>query len=134
MTEYIHRVTIAVPETYITDDNQLALALGESASYDQTFTVANWQDAEGNLYALCSTVAKPVFAQKASQPLQTPSFAPDADLEAATRAQALLVIEDRTSDNPVPVQASPEHIAAILDTRFGEAQEHIASMGLEPVP
>src|SRR5690554_2884291 len=132
-TQYAHTVTIAVPETHIDDANQLALCLGESASDDQTFTTTNWQDADGNLYAVCSTVAKPVFAQKAGQPLQAPSFAPDADLEAATRAQALLVIEDRTSDEPVPVQASPEHIAVILDTRLASAQEHIESMGLFPV-
>src|SRR5690554_3317943 len=133
-TEYIHRVTIAVPETHISDANQLALVLGESAADDQTFTAANYQDEHGNLYSVCSTVAKPIFAEMAGQPLQAPDHAPDADLEAATRAQALLVIEDRTSDSPVPVQASPEHIAVILDTRFGEAQEHIASMGLFPVP
>src|SRR5690554_3550528 len=133
-TEYIHHVSIAVPEMYIADANQLALVLGESASDDQTFTGLNYQDEHGNLYAVCSTVAKPVFAANASQPLQAPSFAPDADLEAATRAQALLVIEDRTSGDPVPVAASPDHIAVILDTRFGEAQEHIASLGLTAVP
>ena len=133
-TQYTHRVTIAVPETHTADANQLALVLGESIHDDRTFTSLNYQDEHGNLYSVCSTVAKPVFAAKAGQPLQAPSFAPDADLEAATRAQALLVIEDRTSDEPVPVQASPEHIAVILDTRFGEAQEHIESMGLFPVP
>src|SRR5690554_2272405 len=133
-TEYIHRVTIAVPETHISDANQLALVLGESAADDQTFTATNWQDADGNLYAVCSTVAKPIFAEMAGQPLQAPDHAPDADLEAVTRAQALLVIEDRTSGDPVPVQASPDHIAVILDTRFGEAQEHIASLGLTAVP
>src|SRR5690554_3785377 len=125
MTEYIHRVTIAVPETYITDANQLALCLGESAADDQTFTAANWQDADGNLYAVCSTVAKPIFAEMAGQPLQALTTPPDVDLEAATRAQALLVIEDRTSDEPVTVQASPDHIAAILDHRLASAQEHI---------
>src|SRR5690554_343673 len=137
-TEYIHRVSIAVPEAHIADANQLARCLGESASDDQTFTANNWQDADGNLYAVCSTVAKPIFAEMAGQPLQAPDHAPDhapdADLEAATRAQALLVIEDRTSDEPVTVKASPDHIAVILDNRLASAQEHIESMGLFPVP
>src|SRR5690554_1597122 len=133
-TQYQQRATIAVPEAHIFDGNQLALALGESSADDRTFGTPLWQDADGNLYSVCSTVAKPIFAQNAGQPLQAPSFAPDADLEAATRAQALLVIEDRTSGDPVPVQASPDHIAVILDTRFGEAQEHIASLGLTAVP
>jgi|SRR5690554_180779 len=133
-TQYQLRTTIATPAAHMPDANQIALVLGESIHDDKTFTAANYQDAAGNLYAVCSTVAKPIFAAKAGQPLQAPSFAPDADLEAATRAQSLLVIEDRTSDSPVPVQAGPDHIAVILDTRFGEAQEHIASMGLTLVP
>ena len=83
-TQYSHRVTIAVPEAHTADANQLALCLGESASDDQTFTAANYQDADGNLYAVCSTVAKPVFVELASQPLQAPEHAPDADLDAAS--------------------------------------------------
>jgi len=72
-TQYTHRVTIAVPEAHTSDANQLALCLGESAADDQTFTTTNWQDADGNLYAVCSTVAKPVFVELASQPLQAPA-------------------------------------------------------------
>jgi len=83
-TQYSHRVTIAVPAAHIADANQLALCLGESAADDQTFTATNWQDAAGNLYAVCSTVAKPVFVELASQPLQAPEHAPDADLDAAS--------------------------------------------------
>jgi len=88
-TEYTQIATIAVPDPLIPDANQLALALGESAADDQTFGAANYQDAGGNLYAVCSTVAKPVFAEKASKPLQAPDHAPGVDLEAATRAQAM---------------------------------------------
>src|SRR5690554_2923620 len=126
MTEYIHRVTIAVPETYITDANQLALCLGESAADDQTFTSTNWQDADGNLYSVCRTVAKPIFAEMAGQPLQVPDHAPDADLEAATRAQALESINDRP--------AGPDRIAVILGDRLESAMDHIASLGLTLVP
>ena len=126
MTQYTHSVTIAVPAPLISDANQLALCLGESASDDQTFTAANWQDADGNLYAVCSTVAKPVFVELASQPLQAPEHVPDVDLEAATRAQMLLSINDKA--------ATPDRIAVTLGDRLESAMDHIAALGLEPVP
>ena len=126
MTKYQQRATIAVPEPLIAEANQLALALGESAADDQTFTTASYQDAQGNLYAVCSTVAKPIFAQIAGQPLQAPAHAPDMDLEAATRAQALLMINGGT--------ASPDVIAVILGDRKESAQDHISALGLIRVP
>ena len=128
-TEYQLRTTIAVSDTHIADANQLALCLGESAADDQTFTAATWQDAEGNLYAVCSTVAKPVFTEMAGQPLVAPEHAPDADLEAASRAQALLVIGSLDS----PVTAAPDRIAVILGDRLESAMGHIAALGLGPV-
>lgn len=125
-TEYQHRVTIAVPASLTADANQLALCLGESASDDQTFTATNWQDADGNLYAVCSTVAKPVFVELASQPLQAPAHVPDVDIGAATRAQMLVSINDKP--------ASPDRIAVILGDRLESAMDHIAALGLEAVP
>jgi len=125
-TAYLQKATIATPAAHIPDANQLALCLGESSADDQTFGAANYQDAEGNLYAVCSTVAKPIFAQIAGQPLQAPDHAPDMDLEAATRAQALLMINGGT--------ASPDVIAVILGDRKESAQDHIAALGLSRVP
>ena len=125
-TAYIHAITIAVPEQLISDANQLALVLGESAADDKTFTTANWQDADGNLYAVCSTAAKPVFVELASQPLQAPAHVPDVDIEAAARAQALLSINDQP--------AGPNRIAVILGDRLESAMDHIEALGLEPVP
>ena len=125
-TDYTQKATIATPATYIADANQLALALGESSADDHTFTAASYQDAGGNLYAVCSTVAKPIFAQMAGQPLKAPDHAPDMDLEAATRAQALLQINGGT--------ASPDVIAVILGDRLESAQDHIAALGLSRVP
>ena len=129
-TQYHHRVTIAVPEAHIADANQFALVLGESASDDQTFTNANWQDADGNLYAVCSTVAKPVFVELASQPLQAPAHVPDVDIEAATRAQLLLNIGSLESST----LASPNKIAVILGDRLESAMDHISALGLQLVP
>ena len=124
-TEYTQRVTIAAPAAHIPDANQLALCLGESSADNQTFTVASYQDADGNLYSVASTVAKPIFAQLAGQPLQAPGHAPDMDLAAATRAQALLQINGGI--------ASPDVIAVILGDRIESAQLHIAALGLTKV-
>jgi len=125
-TEYVQKATIATPLAHIPDANQLALRLGESAADDQTFTAASYQDASGNLYAVASTVTKPIFAEMAGQPLQAPDHAPDMDLAAATRAQALLQINGGI--------ASPDVIAVILGDRLESAQDHIAALGLTPIP
>jgi hypothetical protein len=125
-TEYKQRATIASPVAHIADANQLALALGESAADDKTFNTAAWQDAEGNLYAVSSTVAKPIFAQIAGQPLQAPDHALDMDLAAATRSQALLQINGGI--------ATPDVIAVILGDRLESAQDHIKALGLTPIP
>jgi len=121
-TEYTQIATIAVPGPLIPDANQLALCLGESAADDQTFSAASYQDAGGNLYAVCSTVAKPIFAQLAGQPIQAPNHAPGVDLEAATRAQARLQINGGI--------ATPNVIAVILGGSAERAQDHIAVLGL----
>ena len=125
-TLYTQKATIAAPASHIPDANQLTLCLGESSADDQTFTNASHQDAQGNLYAVCSTVAKPIFAELAGQPLQAPDHAPDMDVAAATRAQALLQINGGT--------ASPDVIAVILGDRKESAQDHIAALGLTPIP
>ena len=124
-TEYTNRVTIAVPIAHIQDANQLALCLGESSADDRTFTNASYQDAQGNLYAVASTVARPTFAQAAGQPLQAPDHSPGMDLTAATRAQALLQINDGI--------AAPDVIAVILGGRTDSARDHIAALGLSRV-
>ena len=118
-TAYVQRATIAAPVNHMPDANQLALALGESSADDQTFTSASYQDAGGNLYSVASTVANLIFAELAGQPLQAPEHAPDMDLAAATRSQALLQINGGT--------ASPDVIAVILGNRLESAQDHIAA-------
>ncbi len=63
-----------------------------------------------------------MFAEKASQPLQAPDHAPGVDLEAATRAQAMLQINGGI--------ATPDVIAVILGGSAERAQDHIAVLGL----
>ena len=125
-TLYQQRATIAAPANHIPDANQLALCLGESPADDQTFDTASYQDASGNLYAVASTVTKPIFAEMAGQPLQAPDHARGMDLAAATRAQALLQINGG--------KATPDVIAVILGGRLESAQDHIAALGLTPIP
>ena len=125
ITMYMQKATIAAPLDLIPDANQLALALGESSADDRTFATASYQDADGNLYAVCSTVAKPVFAELAGQRLQAPAHSPDMDLAAATRAQALLQINGGI--------ANPDVIAAILADRLESAQDHIKALGLTQI-
>jgi hypothetical protein len=125
ITEYLQRATIAAPTANILDANQLALCLGESSADDHTFTTASYQDAVGNLYAVCSTVTKPIFASMAIQTLKAPTYALDVDLVAAKRAQVMLRINDST--------ASFNVIAVILGDRLESAQDHIAALGLTQV-
>ena len=124
-TAYVQRATIATPLAHTPLANQLALCLGESSADDQTFTAASYQDEDGNLYAVCSAVAKPVFAELAGQRLQAPDHSPDMELVAATRAQSLLQINNGI--------ASPDVIAVILGDRLESAQDHIQMLGLKRV-
>ena len=56
MSEWTHVLTIAVPESLITQANQLALAIGTSEDDVNTFKTADWTDGAGN-FAVCSTRA-----------------------------------------------------------------------------
>lgn len=138
MTEYIHRVTIACPEVMIADANQLALVVGESAADVNTFTAANYQTDDGQRYAVASTVAKPALLELAAGSLEAPDYAPEADIEAAQRAQAALLILDSLED--LPEMDGTQTIAEDLPTLDGsqlvavvdlEPQAAIAALGLQ---
>jgi hypothetical protein len=113
------RVTIAVPPEHIADANQLARVLGYGADDERTFGVPAWQDAAGNLYACCSTLARETFPAAASSPLVEPEWG--ADMEAAIRAQALIRIGGA---------ASPGEIVAIIGD---DPQAALAEMGVVAV-
>ena len=108
MSDWI-RVTIACPEAMIADANQLASVLGFSEADANTFGEPVWQDADGNRYAVASTLVKPAFVTDAMSPLVEPEWG--ADLAAANRAQALLVVA-LPGDEVQPVD--PEHISAVV--------------------
>lgn len=111
MTQYKHRITLVVPENYIESANQLALIMGESSADVETFTIADWRDHEGNAYAVCSTVCKPVVinALHGGLPNPLPNHASDADVSKAQRALDMIVQYE------VGVKASPEYIVLAID-------------------
>ena len=100
MSEYIHRMSLIVPESMIPQANQLALIAGESAADVNTFSVADYQDADGNLYAVCSTVIKPIVLEMFGQTVDN------------TDAQSALDAAVMYSDG---VKATPDKIVIAID-------------------
>ena len=88
-SDYKHRMSLAVPQALMTQANQLALIVGESSDDVKTFSNANWQDKDGNLYAVCSTAIKPVvlglFGISLAD-ITLPDHASNADVVAAQQA------------------------------------------------
>jgi len=87
MSEYIHRMSLIVPESMIPQANQLALIAGESAADVSTFSVADYQDADGNLYAVCSTVIKPIVLDMLGQSLSADNAPLTSDIADIVMAQ-----------------------------------------------
>jgi len=112
MTQYKHRITLVVPSQYIEQANHLALVMGESADDINTFKEANWQDADGNLYAVCSALSKPVVlgALTKGLPNPLPTHATAADVTKAQQALDLIVLYD------AGVLASGDKIILAVDT------------------
>lgn len=108
-------VTIACPQSYITDANHLAMTLGYSAADGGTYGEPSWQDASGNLYSAASLEVTGGFVAAASSPLQRPDWDADSvvDLDAAGRAQASIVIWGLTDVESAPV-ATPDAILAMF--------------------
>ncbi|WP_252108856.1 MULTISPECIES: hypothetical protein [unclassified Halomonas] len=123
-TAYTLRVTIAVPEAFIADANQLALCLGESRSDDQTFGPLMHQDTAGNHYSVASTVVKPAFIELAGASLvPTPTL--NVDIEAAERARSLLAINVGN--------VSPGKITVAMGNRLDAVRDHLDQLGLAPI-
>ena len=112
MTQYKHRITLIVPEQHMDIANHLALIMGESDADIGTFVTADWQDAEGNLYAVCSAASKPVVlgALTKGLPAPLPAHATAADVTKAQQALDLIVLYD------VGVMASVDKIILAVDT------------------
>ncbi|WP_148201655.1 hypothetical protein [Psychrobacter arcticus] len=86
-------MTLVVPELLMPQANQLALIAGESPDDVNTFTQADWQDTSGNLYAVCSTVVKPIVLSLLTTPIADSTLtAEGADAVLAQEAMDKLVV------------------------------------------
>lgn len=111
MTQYVHRITLIVPEQHMDIANHLALIMGESDADIGTFVTSDWQDAEGNLYSVCSAASKPVVLSALTKglPNPLPSHAANADVTKAQQALDLIVTYD------AGVMASVDKIILAVD-------------------
>ena len=121
MSEYKHRMSLAVPQALMPQANNLALITGLSAADINTFTTANWQDKDGNLYAVCSTVIKPVvlglFGISLTD-ITLPAHAVNADITAAQQALDKVVMYkqgDKASTTSIMCAIDFEPLAAFED-------------------
>ena len=89
MGEYKHRMSLVVPKAMMLEANQLALIVGESEEDINTFSIASWEDGEGNSYSVCSTAIKQVvlglFGINLTD-ITLPSHASNADIVLAQQA------------------------------------------------
>ena len=114
-------MSLAVPQALIAKANQLALIVGVSEYDDNTFTTANWQDKDGNLYAVCSTVIKPVVLSMfgiSLTDITLPAHAINADVTAAKQALDKVVMYkqgDKASTASIMCAIDFEPLTAFAD-------------------
>ena len=120
------RLTIACPELMRDDANQLAMVLGYGPADAETYVGLNWQDADGNLYAVASLPVSETFTTTAQSGLQRPAWDTDnhVNMAGANRAQAALVF------SLTPVTAMPDKLTACAGD---DALATLAAMGLTHV-
>lgn len=125
MTQYKHRITLIVPEQHMDIANHLALIMGESTADIGTFVTADWQDADGNLYSVCSAASKPVVLGALTKGLPSlPTHATAADATKAQQALDLIVMYD------VGMLASADNIILAVDY---DPHDTFEAMGLSQV-
>jgi hypothetical protein len=108
----------------------MVLAFSEADAL--TYGGLNWVDAEGNYYySAASFLALDEWIQAAILPLNRPEWDTGEiiDMDAATRAQAALVVH-MSGDEPIP-QAAPDKLTCVAGE---DGLAALASMGLVQVP
>lgn len=110
MSQYKHRMTLAVPAAFIPQANQLALIAGESPDDVNTFTSADYEDTAGNKYAVCSAVIKPiVLTLFGASIVDSPLQAEGADVSQAQQAMDVTVMYEQD------MKATPDKIVIAID-------------------
>lgn len=116
MTAYIHRVTIACPDAMRYGANHLALIMGNQAGDVHTFDHLTYEDADGNQYAICSTVATQNFLNRSfGGDLTPPDYAQDADVAAAGAVLATMTEAGPARPDALVVRIDVEPLAALAD-------------------
>lgn len=123
-SEFIYRMTVAVPEAMIDDANQFALFAGMVPGDVNTFGGASMQDAQGNKYAVTSSRIKATMLDALERPLEAPTHAPDVDLQAVQRIQNASVM----ATDSIPSVRNDSVVAAVHEG--DNAMPVLESMGL----
>lgn len=128
------RITIAVPTPLINDANQMALCLGDNPSDVNTFPKAQYKGKNGRLFSVCSLLSSDSFIKVPTWVLVAPEHSPETDVEAATRAQATLVVWDTLEpleDGTAAPNPMPSAVAGVI-TAIAHDDVHLAlkAMGL----
>ena len=119
-------LAISCPDALRDDANQLAMVLGYGPADAATYGALNWQDDDGNLYAVASLPVSDAFTTTAQSGLQRPTWDTDnhVNMTGANRAQAALVFSMK------PVTAMPDKLTACAGD---DALATLAAMGLTQV-
>lgn len=131
MTEYSDRATIICPEAHMAKVNALALVIGESQSDGETLRSADWQDAEGNRYAVACAQVKPNFFAAAVLTDQAEAEAAGADWSLVEAAQPLIHIGTLES----PVEAALDKLVVIAtDNDKAQIRAALDAAGITRAP
>ena len=125
------RIIAICPEAHVGDANQLAMALGGSVdAWQDTFATVGWQDGDA-LQSMASWDTDDAWLVAVQSVPDRPAWDVDnaINMAGAIRAQALVVVYDPASGDPVP-QASASTILILP----GEPMAMAAAAGLVRVP
>ena len=125
-TRYINTITSACPVSMLDEGNHMAACLGESMHDLETYGRVLRQDADGNQYAVCSTVATNAILFKSAGAAVRPAYDTDnqIDLDKANAGLSNLVIYPQ---GELTGPATPAQITAYLNV---DPTTAIALMGL----
>lgn len=109
------RITVAVPEQHLGVSNQLAMALGLSASDANTYTELKYADADDNLYSVASFIASANIVDKTQDTLTRPLWDEEEtiDMSQAEQAKSLVAFDTAASIDTISAMVNDDALTAI---------------------
>lgn len=109
------RITVAVPEQLTANANQLAMALGLSASDANTYTELKYADADDNLYSVASFIASANIVDKTQDTLTRPLWDEEEtiDMSQAEQAKSLVAFDTAASIDTISAMVNDDALTAI---------------------